>query len=59
MCHQVTSAEGFGKGRLFEMMDDLEAKTRPLMEAARAQLAQEKGESALEPHNMSHALAGE
>jgi hypothetical protein len=55
---QVTAAEGFGKGRLFEMLDDLERKTRPLMEEARARLAAEKGEAALEPHNISQALAG-
>jgi hypothetical protein len=40
-------------------MDDLEAKTRPLMEAARSRLAREKGASALEPHNIGHALAGD
>jgi len=28
-------AEGFGKRRLFEIMDDLEARTRPIMVAAR------------------------
>lgn len=55
---QVTAAEGFGKQRLFEIMDDLEAKTRPLMEAARARLAAEKGASALEPYNMSYVMAG-
>jgi hypothetical protein len=27
---QVTAAEGFGKTRLFEILDDLEAKTRPM-----------------------------
>ena len=36
-----------------------QAKTRPLMEAARARLAAEKGAAALEPHNISHALAGD
>jgi hypothetical protein len=55
---QVTAAEGFGKTRLFEILDDLEAKTRPIMEAARQRLAKEKGPSALEPHNISQALAG-
>lgn len=56
---QVTAAEGFGKTRLFEILDDLEAKTRPIMEAARQHLAKEKGPAALEPHNISQALAGE
>lgn len=56
---KVTAAEGFGKRRLFEIMDDLEGKTRSLMEEARRKLADEKGEDALEPHNISHALAGD
>ncbi|KAI8467008.1 MAG: hypothetical protein J3K34DRAFT_431916 [Monoraphidium minutum] len=56
---KVTAAEGFGKKRLFEIMDDLEAKTRPLNDEARARLAAEKGAAALEPHNISHALAGD
>lgn len=55
---QVTAAEGFGKTRLFEILDDLEVKTRPIMEEARQRLAKEKGDSALQPHNISHALAG-
>jgi hypothetical protein len=55
---QVTAAEGFGKGRLFEILDDLEEKTRPIMQEARQRLAKEKGPSALEPHNIGYALAG-
>jgi hypothetical protein len=55
---QVTAAEGFGKARLFEIMDDLESKTRGINEAARAALAKDKGAAALEPHNIGHALAG-
>jgi hypothetical protein len=31
----VTAAEGFGKGRLFEIMDDLEKRTRPIMQVRR------------------------
>lgn len=58
VCNQVTAAEGFGKTRLFEILDDLEEKTRPIMQEARQRLAKEKGESALEPHNMGYALAG-
>lgn len=58
-CAQVTAAEGFGKTRLFEILDDLEEKTRPIMQQARQRLAKEKGEAALEPHNMGYALAGE
>ncbi|GBF88826.1 oligoendopeptidase f [Raphidocelis subcapitata] len=56
---KVTQAEGFGKARLFTIMDGLEARTRGIMEAARARLAKEKGAAALEPHNIGHALAGD
>lgn len=57
--YKVTQAEGFGKKRLFEILDSLETRTRPLMVAARAKLAAESGESALEGHNLSHATAGD
>eukprot|EP00195_Chlamydomonas_chlamydogama_P009741 CAMPEP_0202900574 /NCGR_PEP_ID=MMETSP1392-20130828/11915_1 /ASSEMBLY_ACC=CAM_ASM_000868 /TAXON_ID=225041 /ORGANISM="Chlamydomonas chlamydogama, Strain SAG 11-48b" /LENGTH=623 /DNA_ID=CAMNT_0049586991 /DNA_START=175 /DNA_END=2046 /DNA_ORIENTATION=- len=57
--YKVTAAEGFGKRRLFEIMDDLEAKTRPIMAAARKALAEDKGPAALEPYNLSYALAGD
>ena len=39
----MTQAEGFGKRRLFEIMDDLEVKTRPILEAALAALSKDKG----------------
>jgi hypothetical protein len=55
---EVSAAEGFGKARLFEIMDDLESKTRPINEAARAALAKDKGAAALEPHNIGYMLAG-
>jgi hypothetical protein len=54
----VTAAEGFGKKRLFEILDDLEGKTRPINQEARERLAAEKGAEALEAHNISHSLAG-
>ncbi|GAX73907.1 hypothetical protein CEUSTIGMA_g1357.t1 [Chlamydomonas eustigma] len=56
---KVTSAEGFGKTRLFEIMDDLETKTRPLMHGARKALLESKGASALEPYNIGYALSGD
>jgi len=56
---KVSQAEGFGKARLFEIMDDLEARSRPIMVAARERLAAEKGESALLPYNMGWSLAGD
>ncbi|KAL6764974.1 oligoendopeptidase [Haematococcus lacustris] len=57
--YKVTSAEGFGKTRLFEIMDDLERRSRPIMEAARSKLAAEKGAAALEPWNIGYSLAGD
>lgn len=57
--YKVTSSEGFGKTRLFEILDDLEAKTRPVMQAARQALSEAKGAQALQPYNMSYSLAGE
>ncbi len=54
----MTTAEGFGKRRLFEILDDLESQSRPILEAARARLAAEKGASALEPWNTGYKLAG-
>ena len=57
--YKVTAAEGFGKARLFEILDGLEARTRPLMEAARAHVAATKGADALQPWNLGFALAGD
>lgn len=54
----MTAAEGFGKRRLFEILDGLEAQTAPLMREARERLAKEKGAAALEPYNMSYFMAG-
>lgn len=57
--YKVTQAEGFGKAALFEMLDTLEVGTRPLMQQARARLAQEKGDDALEPWNTGFKMAGD
>jgi len=56
--YTVTNAEGFGKERLFEILDGLEEGTRPLMVQARQQLQTEKGDSSIEPWNMGYAMAG-
>ncbi|MEW5318707.1 MAG: hypothetical protein WDW38_009905 [Sanguina aurantia] len=40
-------------------MDDLEGKTKGVMEAARQRLAEAKGAAALEPFNISYVLAGD
>jgi len=58
--YKVTNAEGFGKVALFEILDTLEAGTRPIMEEARKHFSNEKGgESALEPWNISFKMAGD
>mmetsp|Transcript_27964 Transcript_27964/g.82224 ORF Transcript_27964/g.82224 Transcript_27964/m.82224 type:complete len:689 (-) Transcript_27964:163-2229(-) len=57
--YKVTQAEGFGKGALFEILDRLERDTRPIMEEARARFAEEKGEDALLPWNISFEMSGD
>jgi oligoendopeptidase F len=57
--YKVTQAEGFGKSTLFEMLDELERDTRPLLEYARSRLAEEKGNAALAPWNSGFMMAGE
>ena len=56
---KVTQAEGFSKARCFEMLDGLEAATRPILDTALAKLKEDKGEDALKPWNLSYALSGE
>jgi len=57
--YKVTQAEGFNKKTLFGILDDLERKTRPIMEKAIATLKAEKGEDAFLPWNMTYKLAGD
>ena len=56
---KVTQAEGFSKRTCFEMLDGLEAATRPLLEEALAKLEAEKGADARKPWNLAYALSGE
>jgi len=56
--YKVSNAEGFGKAKLFEMLDGLEKGTRPTMVAAREELAKRYGQDALEPWNTSFKMAG-
>lgn len=56
---KVEQAEGITMQDLFAMLDGLEQQTRPLMESARKQLAEQKGESALCPWNIGYSLAGD
>lgn len=57
--YKVTQAEGFGKDELFKILDTLEQGTRNLMVSARARLAKEKGEAALDAWNMGYMMAGD
>ena len=59
--YKVTQAEGFGKHRLFDMLDELERDTRPLMETARAKLVDEKSGicDPLLPWNTGFVMAGD
>ncbi|CAB9519860.1 Peptidase family M3 [Seminavis robusta] len=56
--YKVTQAEGFGKPRLFEMLDDLEQGTRPILKEAREEFARRFGDDALLPWNMSYKMKG-
>ena len=47
------------KVALFTILDELEQRTRPLLEKARKKLTETKGISALEPHNTGYALSGD
>lgn len=57
--YTVTRTEGFSKADLFEILDDLEAKTAPLNEACLQKIRAEKGDAAMEPWNFSRAIAGD
>jgi len=56
---QVSTTEGFGKTRLFEILGGLEEKTRPLMLEARKLLAEQHGQDALQPWNTGNVLSGD
>lgn len=57
--YTVQNSEGFSKTRLFEILDDLEQSTRPLMEAANKELAARYGDAALKPYNTNYMMAGD
>merc|ERR1719330_458556 len=57
--YKVTQSEGFGKAKLFEVLEGLAAQTRELQQEARKKLAAEKGESVLLPWNTGYMLAGD
>eukprot|EP00040_Diaphanoeca_grandis_P017576 m.91899 g.91899 ORF g.91899 m.91899 type:complete len:649 (+) comp26507_c0_seq1:137-2083(+) len=57
--YKVTNAEGFGKKRLFAMLDTLEQSTRGLMTSSREQFAVKNGQDSLQPWNTNHAMSGD
>jgi oligoendopeptidase F len=57
--YKVLQAEGFSKIRLFEILDELEKQSKPLLDRALAALAKQYGDAALEPWNTQAALSGE
>jgi hypothetical protein len=54
--YKVTNAEGFGKSKLFEILDGLEQGTRPIMAKAREDFATRYGEDGL---TLEHAVQNE
>lgn len=57
--YKVTNAEGFGKTKLFEILDGLEQATKALNEEARTELERRHGKAALQPWNTSFMMAGD
>eukprot|EP01061_Rhynchopus_euleeides_P025160 TRINITY_DN405_c0_g1_i1.p1 TRINITY_DN405_c0_g1~~TRINITY_DN405_c0_g1_i1.p1 ORF type:complete len:660 (+),score=294.04 TRINITY_DN405_c0_g1_i1:115-1980(+) len=57
--YKIQTTESMTKAQLFEVLDDLEQKTRATNEKARQTLAQRKGEQALLPYNMGYSMAGD
>lgn len=56
---KVSINEGFGKDRLFEILDDLEAKTRDACARSLEELKREKGDAAVEPWSFSYYTSGD
>ena len=56
---KVSINEGFGKDRLFEILDDLEARTREASRSSVSTLAETEGEEALKPWNFSYYTSGD
>jgi hypothetical protein len=56
--YKVTNAEGMSKKKLFEILDGLEAGTRPIMEMSLKELMRRHGSTASDPWNTTYMLAG-
>jgi Zn-dependent oligopeptidase len=57
--YKVTQNEGFGKSTLFEILDDLEIKTRDVAKRHVKQVVKERGAGALEPWNYNYFTVGD
>jgi len=56
--YKVTNSEGFGKDKLFEILDSLEKDTRSIMIKARQELEARFGKDALQPWNTGFMISG-
>lgn len=56
--YKVTNSEGFGKEKIFEILDTLEKGTRPIMVKAREELEKKFGKEASQPWNTGYMTSG-
>ncbi len=56
---KVSTTEGFGKAKLFELLDDLEARTRDAQTRYIAGVSAQHGEAALKPWNFRYFTQGD
>jgi hypothetical protein len=57
--YKVTQAEGFGKAKLFSILDTLLEGSESLLASARKQLSSDKGAAALQGWNVGYMMAGD
>ena len=57
--YKVSINEGFGKEKLFELLDDLERNTRDACRLSMERLAAELGDDAVQPWDMEYNTAGD
>lgn len=55
--YKVTNSEGFGKEKLFQILDTLEQGTKPILKQARDELEKRFGREALEPWNTGFMIS--
>jgi len=57
--YKVSTTEGFGRTRLFELLDDLELRTRDALKRYMEDVRVKHGEQALKPWNFRHVTTGD